>query len=165
MEPLAVLPALSAALTTAKILREMAGSGEASMEDIVASITELHADLNVLAGAVADGRQREAELTDEVHRLKAELFGLRDWGKVLSEYRLESVGQSVLAYVHQATKSDPSAAHWLCQPCADAGHKRVLQCTNRAVSCTFTCPRCDYSISVSEEAAKRLGAEPYVPSM
>lgn len=163
MEPLTVLPALSAALTTAKALREMAASGESSMEDIQASITELHADLSVLAGA--DGRQREAELTDEVHRLKAELSGLRDWEKVLSEYRLESVGQGVLAYVHQPTKSDPSAAHWLCQPCADAGHKAVLQCTNRSVSCTFTCPRCKNSMFVSEEAAKHLGAEPYAPSI
>ena len=95
MEPLTVLPALSAALTTAKTLREMEASGESNMEDIQASITELHADLSVLAGAVADGRQREAELTDEVHRLKVELSRLRDWEKVLSEYRLESVGQGV----------------------------------------------------------------------
>ena len=162
MEPLTML---STALAVAKTLRDLAKSSQPSIEEIRASIGELHEALNDLSGAVVDGRRREAELGDEMRRLKDELSSLRDWKTILSEYRLESVGPGVLTYVHEQSKGDPTTAHWLCQPCADAGHKAVLQCTSRAVSCTFTCPRCKNGLRASEEASKSLGAEPYAMSL
>ena len=144
---------VSAALSAAKTLRDLLKHGQQS--------TEVHSAFAELLTALADAQQREAEMLDKIRRLESELSTLRDWSEVMAEYRLESVGHGVLAYVHQPSKSNPGTAHWLCQCCADAGRKVVLQCVGRAVTSTFKCPQCEFTLTASEKASKMLGAEPY----
>ena len=150
MEPLAMV---SAALSATKNLRDLLKRGQPSAE-INSAIAEL-------LTALADAQQREGEMLNEIRSLEGELSTLRNWNTIMADYRLESVGEGVLAYVHQPSKGDPTMAHWLCQCCADAGRKVVLQCISRAMSSTFRCPQCKFTITAGKEAAKMLGAEPY----
>lgn len=150
MEP---LTALSTTLAAVKTLQDLLKRNGPS--------AEVQRALADLLGALIQAQQREAEMLDEIRRLRSELSALQDWGKVMGDYRLESVGRGVLAYVHQPSKGDLSTAHWLCQCCADAGRKVVLQCVSRAVTSTFKCPQCGFTLTAGDEASKTLGAESY----
>ena len=99
---------------------------------------------------------------DKIRRLGSELSTLRDWNEVMADYRLESVAHGVLAYTSTSrVKATRERRTWLCQCCTDAGRKVVLQCVGRAVTSTFKCPQCEFTLTAGKEASKMLRAEPH----
>ena len=149
MEP---LTALSTALSTIKSLRDLMKSDKPSMG-------ELRETLIQLQETVLSAQEREAALVEDNRRLEVELTRLREWKQELSNYRLENVGFGAAAYVHQPSKRDPKTTHWLCQLCADAGRKAVLQHTLRMGVGMFKCPSCGSVVRAEGEALTAFSKE------
>ena len=148
MEPLTTL---STALAATKTLRDLVKSEKPNIVAIRDATTALQDSLIDLQGTVLEGQQREATLADDKRRLANELSRLRDGQRDLLEYRLENVAPGAAVYVHQPSKGDPETAHWLCQPCADAGRKTVLQLAPSTKTFgLFICPRCKGEVKARE---------------
>ena len=137
------LTTLGIALTATKTLRDLVTASKPDMERVRKTVIDLQV-------AVLDARERESALTEDTRRLEEELLRLRNWQKDLSEYQLENIVPGSAVLVHQPTKDDPERAHWLCQPCANAGKKSVLQRDNERYDISFVCPSCASRIQVDE---------------